>query len=152
MRFLLGRNIYFKLKHESVKNNKSKVKIKIISKSDWTQFHASTDYLCSSKHVRKQTKSENISAILDLNFRLDQRNKRLKKQHCFKREGHCCHGGLLSPKKRILYEKCIVLPVVDSKVNPNFMVLNVPRRGHTFQKCLNVSKMANHPSEISSLR
>ena len=136
MRFLLGRNIYFKLKHESVKNNKSKLKIKIISKSDWTQFDASTDYLCSSKHVRKQTKSENISAILDLNFRLDQRNKR----HCFKREVYCCHGGLLSPKKRILYEKCIVLPVVDSKVNPNFMVLNVPRQGHTFQKCLNVSK------------
>ena len=83
MRFLLRRNTYFKLKHESVKNNNSKLKIKIISKSDWTQLDASTDYLCSSKHVRKQTKSENIYVILD--FELQTRPKKQKTAN-FKRE------------------------------------------------------------------
>ena len=124
MRFLLRRNTYFKLKHRSVKNNNSKLKIKIISKSDWTQLDASTDYLCSSKHVRKQTKSENISAILDLNFRLDQRNKKTEETAASSKEKHCCHDGLQLPKKRLSYQKCFVHPEIDSEINPNFKELN----------------------------
>ena len=88
MRFFLGRNIYFKLKHESVKNIKSKLKIRIIPKSDLTQFNPSTNYLL----VWKQTKCENI---FDIEFRLtriNQENKGLKAtaaQVQFSKEKHC---------------------------------------------------------------
>ena len=88
MRFFLGRNIYFKLKHESVKNIKSKLKISIIPKSDLTQFDPSTNYLL----VWKQTKCENI---FDIEFRLtriNQENKGMKAtaaQVQFSKEKHC---------------------------------------------------------------
>ena len=83
-------------------------------------------------NVREETKSENI---FDIEFRLiwvNQRNKRLKQQLLnFKREEHSrgfviigYHGNLL-PNKRLTYEKCFVLPLVDYLSTPKFQVLNV---------------------------
>ena len=105
--------------------------------------------------IHKQTKSENILVIFDLwtsDFRLlTKETIDWRKSSNFKREEHCPRWWLSSPNKRLTYKKCFVRPVVDSKVNLRAEQSNDPRWSHRFQKCFHVSKMANHPSEISSL-
>ena len=99
----------------------------------------------------KQTKSEFFFAISWLELQTWPKKQDWRNSSNFKREKHCPRWRLPSPNKRLTYKKCFVRPVVDSKVNLRAEQSNDPRWSHRFQKCFHVSKMANHPSEISSL-
>ena len=132
--------------HENVKNIAfAFIHFSSYQNGNW-DWHNSIAY----RHAN-QTKSENICVIFpwffDLNFRPDQRNNRSN----LKREEYSPRGRLLSPNKRFTYEKCFVCLVVDLKVNLRAQRSNDLRWSHRFKKCFHVSKMANHPSEISSL-
>ena len=80
------------------------------------------------KNVSKETKSEKNFVIFltwnsDWSWVWPKKQKGLKKQLGISKEKHCCHDGLPLPKKRLSYEKCFVLPVVDLKLNSSFEVL-----------------------------
>ena len=121
MRFILRRNIYFKLKPKSVKRNKSKLKIRIFeSQIRLNSIPQLIIYVVQNTFENKR-KVKIFMWFLTLNFRLDQRNKR----QLISKEKHCCYDGLPWPKKRLPYKKCFVLPEVNLKVKPNFIVLGM---------------------------
>ena len=80
-------------------------------------------------NVRKQTKSENIFALIlvifDFDIQTDPEKQKTEETAAISKETSIVPDGDRSPNKRIPYEKCFVLPLINYMSRSKFQALNV---------------------------
>ena len=78
--------------------------------------------------MHKQTKSENIFALIrvifDFETQTDQKNKRTEKTAAISKEKDIVIMAIQSPKKGLTCGKCFVLPMMNSKLKQVFGVFD----------------------------
>ena len=101
----------------------------------WQQMSKLIDSIRSCTDTTNKRKTKIFLWFIDLKFRLWPKKQ---KGLWLSKEKHCCHNGLQSPEKRHSYKKCFILPEVDWKIKPNFIVLVMFTRLDNVQIHLNM--------------